>query len=47
MTGRRVHLPGWRLDKKTGKLVEIEKGSVSDKLKRKSSKRVRVAKRGS
>ena len=45
MSGRRVHLPGWRLDKKTGALVKIEKGSVSDKLKRRASKKVRVTKR--
>lgn len=45
MSGRRVYLPGWRVDKKTGALVKIEKGSVSDKLKRRASKKVRVAKR--
>lgn len=45
MSGRRTHIPGWRLDKKTGALVKVEKGSVSDKLKRRASKKVRVAKR--
>lgn len=46
MSGRQIHLPGHRWDSKTGKLVKIEKGSVSDKLRRRSSKRVKVVKRG-
>jgi len=37
-----IAVPGFRLDKKTGKPVKIDKGSVSDKLKRRNSKKVRV-----
>lgn len=38
-------IPGYRIDKKTGKPVKIDKGSVSDKLKRGSSKKVKVKRR--
>lgn len=38
-------IPGFRLDKKTGKPVKIDKGSVSDKLKRGERKKIVRGKR--
>lgn len=38
-------IPGYRIDKKTGKPVKIDKGSVSDKLKRKDRKKIVRGKR--
>lgn len=40
-----INLPGYRIDKKTGKPVKIDKGSVSDKLKRKDRKKIVRGKR--
>lgn len=45
MTGHKIKLPGYRIDKKTGKPVRIDKGSVSDKLKRKDRKKIVRGKR--
>lgn len=44
---RGIHIPGFALDKKTGKPKRSTKRlSVSAKIAQKKSKRVRVAKRG-
>ena len=46
MTGHRTQLKGFRLDKKTGRLVRCLKHlDVSTRLKKQSSKTVRVVKR--
>jgi hypothetical protein len=43
MSGQRISLPGFRLDKKTGRIVRDERRlSVSLRLQQRSSKRVRV-----
>jgi hypothetical protein len=47
MTGHRVSLPNFRIDKKTGKPVKLQKLDASARIRQKSSKRVRVAKKGS
>lgn len=40
-----IAVPGFRLDKKTGKPVKIDKGSVSDKLKRGTKRKIVKGKR--
>ena len=40
-----IKLTGYRLDKKTGKPVKIDKGSVSDKLKRGTKRKIMKGKR--
>jgi hypothetical protein len=47
MTGRQIRLPGFRIDRKTGKPVRDERRlDVSARLKQAGSKRVRVVKKG-
>lgn len=42
-TGHRIHIKGFRLDKKTGKPVKSTKHlDVSTRLKQASSKRIRI-----
>lgn len=45
MTGHKVNLKGWRLDK-SGKLVRVQNLDVSARLRQRGSKKVRVVKRG-
>lgn len=45
MTGHKISLPGYRLDKKTGKPVKIDKGSVCDRLKRGTKRKIVKGKR--
>ena len=40
-----IKLTGYRIDKKTGKPVKIDKGSVSDRLKRGDRKKIVKGKR--
>ena len=40
-----IAVPGFRIDKKTGNPVKIDKGSVSDKLKRGDRKKIVRGKR--
>ena len=46
MTGRKIALKNFRIDKKTGKPVKVQKLDASARIRQKKSKRVRVAKRG-
>jgi hypothetical protein len=45
MTGRRIRLPGFRLDKHGKPVRDDRRLDVSTRLKQKSSKKVRVAPR--
>jgi hypothetical protein len=46
-SGRKVKIPGYRLDKSGTKLIKDQKRlSVSARLQQAASKRIRVAKRG-
>jgi hypothetical protein len=47
MTGHRIRIPGFRIDPKTGKPARDQRRlDVSTRLRQKSSKRVRVRRKG-